>query len=60
MCLWSLTSGVMVHRLVGHTDVAYDAAWSPTEELLASCSHDGTVRTWRHDASRALSAADVW
>lgn len=64
VCMWSLSSGVMVHRLRGHTAVSYDAAWSPTEGLLASCSHDGTVRTWRHDATQPLSAvddrADLW
>ena len=64
VCLWDLTSAEMVHRLRGHTDVAYDAAWSASAELLASCSHDGTVRTWRHDPTKPLvpsdAQADLW
>lgn len=54
----------MVHRLRGHSDVAYDATYSTSAGLLASCSHDGTVRTWRHDPSVLLSPAEdeasVW
>jgi COMPASS component SWD3 len=55
VCLWSLSSGKMAHRLCGHTAVSYDAAWCGSEALLASCSHDGTVRTWQHDPDLPLS-----
>ena len=59
VCVWNATNGQLLHRLRGHTDVAYDTAWCDAEGLLASCSHDGTVRTWRHDPHVALSADDA-
>eukprot|EP00322_Chrysochromulina_rotalis_P016829 CAMPEP_0115829310 /NCGR_PEP_ID=MMETSP0287-20121206/1032_1 /TAXON_ID=412157 /ORGANISM="Chrysochromulina rotalis, Strain UIO044" /LENGTH=221 /DNA_ID=CAMNT_0003282571 /DNA_START=32 /DNA_END=697 /DNA_ORIENTATION=- len=59
VCLWSLASAEMVHRLHGHTDVAYDVAWSASVGLLASCSHDGTVRTWRHSPAQAFVPAEL-
>ena len=49
VCVWSLASAELLHKLRGHTDVSYDAVWCEEHGLLASCSHDGTVRTWRHD-----------
>jgi COMPASS component SWD3 len=59
VCLWSLSTGELVHRLWGHRDVAYDVAWSTSVGLLASCSHDGLIRTWRHDPSQPLMPADA-
>lgn len=59
MCVWNLSSGVMLHRLHGHADVTYDVAWSESVGLLASCSHDGTVRTWHHDPTQPLSPLDA-
>ena len=49
----------MLHRLHGHADVTYDVAWSESVGLLASCSHDGTVRTWHHDPTQPLSPLDA-
>ena len=69
ICMWDVTSGEMAHRLVGHTDVAYDACWEQGGGggggglmgglgLLASCSHDGTVRTWRYDEAGDVAAGE--
>jgi COMPASS component SWD3 len=55
ICLWNVHTARLVHRLRGHHDVTYDAAYSASEGLLASCSHDGTVRTWRHDPAQPLT-----
>ena len=37
----------------GHTDRAWDVTWSPTENMLASCSGDKTVRLYRHSTPKA-------
>jgi len=52
--VWDAESAVLVQRLSGHTDVCYDATWSESQCMLASCSHDGTLRTWCYDASQPL------
>ena len=59
VCIWNLQSAALLHKLRGHTDVAYDVAWSSSQRLLASCSHDGTVRTWQYNPAQALSPGDA-
>ncbi|KAL1515882.1 hypothetical protein AB1Y20_002497 [Prymnesium parvum] len=54
VCLWDSESGHMVQRLRGHTDVVYNAVWNEGQGMLASCSHDGTVRTWWYDEALPL------
>ena len=59
VCIWKLSTAELVQRLRGHTDVAYDVAWSASAGLLASCSQDGTVRTWHYDPLKAAASADT-
>ena len=59
ICLWNLSSAALLHKLRGHTNVAYDVAWSSSQGLLASCSHDGTVRTWQYDQMELLTPGDA-
>eukprot|EP00965_Chrysotila_dentata_P254507 6211898-Pleurochrysis_carterae.AAC.1 len=47
--IWDLESGNVSQRLLGHTDVTFDAVWNPELALLATCSNDCTVRTWCYD-----------
>jgi WD40 repeat protein len=37
---------LLQQRLRGHKGVVCDMTWNHKQALLASCSHDGTVRTW--------------
>ncbi|KAF0728199.1 hypothetical protein Ae201684_014024 [Aphanomyces euteiches] len=44
--VWDVTTGKLLERLLGHTGVTYSAKWHENQALMASCSHDGTVKTW--------------
>eukprot|EP00051_Salpingoeca_urceolata_P015999 m.210453 g.210453 ORF g.210453 m.210453 type:complete len:152 (-) comp18560_c0_seq8:132-587(-) len=44
--LWDANSGAVVETLAGHDGVVYDAVWSPSQQMLASCGDEGTIRTW--------------
>lgn len=52
--VWDLDTGLMLQRLTGHTGIVFDVKWNERQSLLASCSDDGTIRTWHFDASQAL------
>ena len=56
--LWDAETAAVTQRLAGHTDVAYDVQWNEELSLLASCSHDGTVRTWCYKATMPLVCSD--
>ena len=50
-------SGEFLATLEGHKAPVYNAAWSSTGGVLASCSHDNTVILWDHRTYQALSHA---
>ncbi|CAL5220729.1 g2787 [Coccomyxa viridis] len=45
-----------LQTLSGHTDRAWNLAWSPSGETLASCSGDKTVRLW----TRRSPGSEEW
>ncbi|KAG7384025.1 hypothetical protein PHYPSEUDO_003050 [Phytophthora pseudosyringae] len=44
--VWEVATGKLLERLAGHRGVTYNARWHEKQALLASSSHDGTVKTW--------------
>ncbi|ETN02469.1 hypothetical protein PPTG_16421 [Phytophthora nicotianae INRA-310] len=44
--VWEVATGKLLERLSGHRGVTYNARWHEKQALLASSSHDGTVKTW--------------
>jgi len=45
-----------VAELEGHVDRVWSVAWSPTANLLASCSGDKTIRLWAPSTSTSSSS----
>jgi WD40 repeat protein len=51
--IWDVATGRLLEKLAGHTGVTYNAKWHEKQALMASSSHDGTVKTWWwHDLKR--------
>lgn len=44
--VWDVATGKLLEKLPGHQGVAYTAKWHEKQALMASSSHDGTVKTW--------------
>ncbi|CAI5725387.1 unnamed protein product [Hyaloperonospora brassicae] len=44
--IWEVATGKLLERLTGHSGVTYNAQWHEKQALLASSSHDGTIKTW--------------
>ncbi|CAE6510294.1 unnamed protein product [Rhizoctonia solani] len=51
-------SGKMVHSLEGHTDLVSSVVFSADGLLVASGSHDGTIRIWDAKSWKAVVAID--
>ena len=46
--IWDLSNGRLAQILRGHTQIVRLCRFSPTEDILATASYDGTVRIWGH------------
>jgi alpha-tubulin suppressor-like RCC1 family protein/WD40 repeat protein len=46
---------VILAKLTGHADSAYDLLFSPLEDILISTAHDGIVRGWDFDGNQLKS-----
>mmetsp|Transcript_41601 Transcript_41601/g.66860 ORF Transcript_41601/g.66860 Transcript_41601/m.66860 type:complete len:1044 (+) Transcript_41601:193-3324(+) len=44
---WDTLTGKLLAKLRGHTGPVFHTVWNNSQSLLASCSADGTVRTWK-------------
>mmetsp|Transcript_1074 Transcript_1074/g.1467 ORF Transcript_1074/g.1467 Transcript_1074/m.1467 type:complete len:217 (+) Transcript_1074:615-1265(+) len=54
--IWDVHTTELLQKLKGHKSIAYSAAWSQQQSLLASCSEDCTVKTWWYDSSFGFEA----
>lgn len=43
---WNLATGRLRQVFKGHTDMVYQVVCSAPDQLVVSCSRDGTLRTW--------------
>ena len=52
LCIWETASGTMLqvnpHTEFRHSDTVYQVKWNANQSLMASCSNDGTVKTWNY------------
>ncbi|KAI8915147.1 WD40-repeat-containing domain protein [Powellomyces hirtus] len=52
--IWDAGTGDILQKLRGHAGVVYHAAWSSRQSLFATCSDDGTAKTWWFDHTQPL------
>ncbi|CAO3568841.1 unnamed protein product [Mortierella alpina] len=65
--IWDMTTGTLVHRLIGHDDCITSVTYSPDGKMIASGSDDWTVFLWdaefgtplRRLAEHSKGVADV-
>ncbi|EME26021.1 hypothetical protein Gasu_63220 isoform 2 [Galdieria sulphuraria] len=56
--IWDTETGNLVQKLGPCVGPIYAAQWCNRQSLLASCGHDGMVRTWWFDPSTPLTDDD--
>jgi len=44
----------MLQKLSGHEGIVYNVIWNSQQSLIASSSHDNTVKTWWYDETKPL------
>jgi WD40 repeat protein len=46
VCLWSLKTGALLKKMIGHIAVPRAIAFHPNEQLVASCDAEGQIILW--------------
>lgn len=47
--IWDVNTGLLVSNLGGHSRIVRLSRFSPTEEIMATGSYDGTIRIWKKE-----------
>ncbi len=55
--LWNVSTGELIHTLIGHTDQVMTVAFSPDGKTLASGSWDDTIKLWNVNTGKAIREA---
>jgi len=58
--IWDSTTGDERFTVIGHTETVTWIAFSPDGSLLASASHDDTVKLWNAVDGREIYTLDLW
>jgi len=45
--IWDLVEAKQIAKLKGHTNTVCGLSYHPSEEMLLTCSSDGTIRLWK-------------
>ncbi|GAM24710.1 hypothetical protein SAMD00019534_078850, partial [Acytostelium subglobosum LB1] len=52
--IWDIETCNILQKLEGHAGMVYSVAWSQQQSVLASSSHDNTVKLWWYDPSKPV------
>ncbi|PRP87067.1 hypothetical protein PROFUN_04803 [Planoprotostelium fungivorum] len=52
--IWDVVSAKLVQKLKGHGGIVYNAKWNQAQSILASCSADGSIKSWMYDKESPL------
>eukprot|EP01117_Protostelium_nocturnum_P019685 TRINITY_DN859_c0_g1_i1.p1 TRINITY_DN859_c0_g1~~TRINITY_DN859_c0_g1_i1.p1 ORF type:complete len:491 (-),score=81.12 TRINITY_DN859_c0_g1_i1:1125-2597(-) len=47
--IWDTEDGDLLQKLNGHNGMVYSTVWNQKQMLMASCSHDGLIKTWGYN-----------
>ncbi len=59
LCLWDISSGKQLARLVGHTDLIMSVKILPNERYALSGSVDNTMRLWDLNSGKEIARVDA-
>jgi WD40 repeat protein len=57
--IWCSHTGILIYSLLGHESAVSDVSCSPDNQILASCSLDGTARFWDMRTGRHICHTTV-
>lgn len=54
--IWEAAGGQEYQNLTGHTNAITDLSWRRDSRILASCSEDGSLKTWNVDQGKMFKS----
>ncbi len=52
--IWNATTGKLIHKLTGHTNIVKSAYFSPDGNKIVTASFDNTIKVWNANAGTIL------